>query len=102
MVDFYSTVCPLLGDAATIGSIQDVVMEMCCVCALLLQKLSDCMSSSEGSTVDLQPLKERRESLDFELELPVDDPDACFTQGERITARTNYGTFSKSVSRLPL
>lgn len=48
------------------------------------------MSSSEGSTVDLQPLKERRESLDFELELPADDPEACFTQGERITAGTNY------------
>ncbi|XP_060732614.1 sodium channel, voltage-gated, type I-like, alpha isoform X2 [Tachysurus vachellii] len=45
------------------------------------EKLSDCMSSSEGSTVDLQPLKERRESLDFELELPADDPEACFTQG---------------------
>ncbi|XP_017326338.1 sodium channel, voltage-gated, type I-like, alpha isoform X3 [Ictalurus punctatus] len=44
------------------------------------EKLSDGMSSSEGSTVDLQPLKERRESLDFELELPVDDPAACFTQ----------------------
>ncbi|KAK3569225.1 hypothetical protein QTP86_026514, partial [Hemibagrus guttatus] len=45
------------------------------------EKLSDGMSSSEGSTVDLQPLKERIESLDFELELPVDDPEACFTQG---------------------
>ncbi|KAG7331059.1 hypothetical protein KOW79_005028 [Hemibagrus wyckioides] len=45
------------------------------------EKLSDGLSSSEGSTVDLQPLKERRESLDFELELPADDPEACFTQG---------------------
>ncbi|TSM68849.1 Sodium channel protein type 2 subunit alpha [Bagarius yarrelli] len=44
-------------------------------------RLSDDLSSSEGSTVDLQPLKERRESLDFELELPEDDPEACFTQG---------------------
>ncbi|KAI5107236.1 sodium channel protein type 2 subunit alpha, partial [Silurus meridionalis] len=45
------------------------------------EKLSDGMSSSEGSTVDLRPLKERIELLDFELELPVDDPEACFTQG---------------------
>ncbi|KAM9486353.1 sodium channel, voltage-gated, type I-like, alpha [Clarias gariepinus] len=45
------------------------------------EKLSDSMSFSEGSTVDLQPLKERRESFDFELELPEDDPDPCFTQG---------------------
>ncbi|XP_026768011.3 sodium channel, voltage-gated, type I-like, alpha isoform X1 [Pangasianodon hypophthalmus] len=45
------------------------------------ERMSEGMSSSEGSTVDLRPLKERRESLDFELELPVDDPEACFTQG---------------------
>lgn len=69
----------------------------CAVCALLLQKRSDSMSSSEVSTVDLRPLKERRESLDFELELPVDDPDACFPQGERITAGVNYGIIPKVI-----
>lgn len=87
MVDFWGTVCHLFSDVATIGFIRDVVMVMCCVCVyLLFQKLSDSMSFSEGSTVDLQPLKERRESFDFELELPEDDPDPCFTQGETITA----------------
>lgn len=68
---------------------------MLCVCVLLLQKLSDCMSTSEGSTVDLRPLKERRVSIDFEMELPVDDPEACFNQGERITARTKSGIMPK-------
>ncbi|KAF4087030.1 hypothetical protein AMELA_G00091240 [Ameiurus melas] len=44
------------------------------------EKLSDGTSSSEGSTVDLQPLKDRKGSPYFEIELPVDDPEACFTQ----------------------
>lgn len=45
--------------------------------------------------MDLRPLKEKKESLDFELELPVDDPEACFTQGGKITTGTSYGKIPK-------
>ncbi|XP_066542488.1 sodium channel, voltage-gated, type I-like, alpha isoform X2 [Hoplias malabaricus] len=43
-------------------------------------KLSDTMSSSEGSTVDIRAPREGGQTLDFELEESM-DPEACFTDG---------------------
>ncbi|XP_072541863.1 sodium channel, voltage-gated, type I-like, alpha isoform X2 [Salminus brasiliensis] len=44
------------------------------------EKLSEVMSSSEGSTVDIRAIQDQGESLDFELEESM-DPDPCFTDG---------------------
>ncbi|XP_026870578.2 sodium channel, voltage-gated, type I-like, alpha isoform X5 [Electrophorus electricus] len=44
------------------------------------EKLSLGLSSSEGSTVDVRPLREGPGSLDLELEESM-DPEACFTHG---------------------
>uniref|UniRef100_A0A4W4GPC2 Sodium channel protein n=1 Tax=Electrophorus electricus TaxID=8005 RepID=A0A4W4GPC2_ELEEL len=60
--------------------IRYVVMETCSASGLLLQKLSLGLSSSEGSTVDVRPLREGPGSLDLELEESM-DPEACFTHG---------------------
>ncbi|KAG9271502.1 sodium channel protein type 2 subunit alpha-like [Astyanax mexicanus] len=57
---------------------RNVVMEMCAVSGLFLQKLSEVMSSSEGSTVEIR--KDGADSLEFELEESM-DPEPCFTDG---------------------
>lgn len=85
----------LPGDAEATGPSWGVVMEICAMSGWLLQKLSE-LSSSDGSTVDIRQMRERGESLDFELEESM-DPEACFPDGEQVVDCQNYQ--SDSVAR---